>query len=79
MAAQFDSRAWGGLAFRGVLAILFGILAFARPGNTILALAGIVGVIVGVISFTHPHVTVLGSVTYLAIWGAERRLAPSMP
>jgi len=31
---QLDNRIWGGLALRGAIAILFGILALARPGAT---------------------------------------------
>jgi uncharacterized membrane protein HdeD (DUF308 family) len=40
---QFASRLWGGLALRGVVAILFGILAFSRPGGTATALVYLFG------------------------------------
>jgi uncharacterized membrane protein HdeD (DUF308 family) len=44
MAAQrFEGRLWGGLALRGVVAILFGVLAFSRPGTTATALVYLFG------------------------------------
>jgi uncharacterized membrane protein HdeD (DUF308 family) len=46
VAAQFENRTWGGLAFRGVIAILFGILAMARPGITVTGLVYLFGAFV---------------------------------
>jgi uncharacterized membrane protein HdeD (DUF308 family) len=43
MAERIDNRIWGGLALRGVVAILFGILALARPGITVQALLYLFG------------------------------------
>ncbi len=43
MAAQFENRVWGGLALRGVVAILFGILALARPQGAGAALVYLFG------------------------------------
>jgi uncharacterized membrane protein HdeD (DUF308 family) len=44
MATQrFESRLWLGFALRGIVAILFGVLAFARPGTTATALVYIFG------------------------------------
>lgn len=40
---HFDDRLWGGLALRGVIAILFGILALSRPGITVEALVYLFG------------------------------------
>jgi uncharacterized membrane protein HdeD (DUF308 family) len=40
---HFDNRVWGGIALRGVVAILFGILALSRPGVTIAALVLLFG------------------------------------
>jgi uncharacterized membrane protein HdeD (DUF308 family) len=37
---------WGGLALRGVVAILFGLFAFARPGATATALVYVFGIYV---------------------------------
>jgi uncharacterized membrane protein HdeD (DUF308 family) len=42
--ARLDSRIWGGVALRGVVAILFGILALARPDVTALTLVYLFGV-----------------------------------
>jgi uncharacterized membrane protein HdeD (DUF308 family) len=42
-APQIDNRLWGGLFLRGVVAILFGIIAFARPGATATALVYLFG------------------------------------
>jgi len=42
--AHFGNRTWGSLVVRGVLAILFGILAFARPGGTAVGLVYLFGV-----------------------------------
>jgi uncharacterized membrane protein HdeD (DUF308 family) len=39
----FESRLWGGLALRGVVAILFGVLAFLRPGGSATALVYLFG------------------------------------
>jgi uncharacterized membrane protein HdeD (DUF308 family) len=46
VAAQMDNRTWGGLALRGGIAILFGILALARPGTTVTGLAYLFGAFV---------------------------------
>jgi uncharacterized membrane protein HdeD (DUF308 family) len=43
VAARFENRTWGGLALRGVVAVLFGILAFARPGMTAVGLVYLFG------------------------------------
>jgi uncharacterized membrane protein HdeD (DUF308 family) len=43
MAAQFENRTWGGLLLRGFVAILFGILALARPGATVTGLVYLFG------------------------------------
>jgi uncharacterized membrane protein HdeD (DUF308 family) len=40
---SFQSRTWGGLVLRGLVAILFGVLAFARPGTTAAALVYVFG------------------------------------
>jgi uncharacterized membrane protein HdeD (DUF308 family) len=40
---QFDNRVWGAVAFRGLLAILFGIVALSRPGGTITGLLYVFG------------------------------------
>jgi uncharacterized membrane protein HdeD (DUF308 family) len=40
---QLDSRLWGGLGLRGVVAILFGALALSRPGATVMALVYLFG------------------------------------
>jgi uncharacterized membrane protein HdeD (DUF308 family) len=42
--SSLDGRLWGGLALRGVVAILFGILAFSRPGTTAMAIVYLFGV-----------------------------------
>jgi uncharacterized membrane protein HdeD (DUF308 family) len=42
-AQQLDGRLWRGFALRGALAILFGILAFARPDTTATALVYLFG------------------------------------
>jgi uncharacterized membrane protein HdeD (DUF308 family) len=39
-------RSWGSLVFRGVLAILFGVLAFARPGVSLAVLLAFFGAFV---------------------------------
>src|SRR5262245_10722706 len=36
-------RSWGALVFRGILAILFGVLAFARPGVSLAVLLAFFG------------------------------------
>jgi uncharacterized membrane protein HdeD (DUF308 family) len=41
--AEFDNRMWGGLTVRGLLAILFGIFALARPGITAAGLVYLFG------------------------------------
>jgi uncharacterized membrane protein HdeD (DUF308 family) len=41
--AQFENRTWGGLALRGMVAIMFGILALARPGITVHGLVYLFG------------------------------------
>src|SRR5262245_56603203 len=41
--AGFENRVWGGLALRGVIAILFGILALSRPGITVTGLVYLFG------------------------------------
>jgi uncharacterized membrane protein HdeD (DUF308 family) len=43
MADQFDTRTWSGLALRGLIAIVFGILALARPGSGVIGLAYLFG------------------------------------
>jgi uncharacterized membrane protein HdeD (DUF308 family) len=40
---EFDNRIWGGLAFRGLIAIVFGILALSRPGITATGLVYLFG------------------------------------
>jgi uncharacterized membrane protein HdeD (DUF308 family) len=40
---EFDHRVWGGLALRGFLAILFGVLALSRPGATVTGLVYVFG------------------------------------
>lgn len=40
---HLDNRMWGGLALRGLVAILFGLLALTRPGATVLALVYLFG------------------------------------
>jgi uncharacterized membrane protein HdeD (DUF308 family) len=44
VAAQFENRIWGALVLRGLVAILFGGLALARPGTTATALVYLFGV-----------------------------------
>jgi uncharacterized membrane protein HdeD (DUF308 family) len=39
-------RSWGSLVFRGILAILFGVLAFARPGVSLAVLLAFFGAFV---------------------------------
>jgi len=41
--ARFEKHTWGGLALRGLIAIVFGILALARPGASALALVYLFG------------------------------------
>ncbi len=41
--SPFDNRLWGGLALRGVVALLFGFLALARPGITAASLTYLFG------------------------------------
>jgi uncharacterized membrane protein HdeD (DUF308 family) len=58
MMVEVMSRNWGGIALRGVLAILFGIVAFVWPGATVAVLViflgafalleGITNVVIGV-------------------------------
>jgi uncharacterized membrane protein HdeD (DUF308 family) len=51
---QFENRTWGGIAFRGAVAVLFGILALARPGSTVAGLVYLFGAFVfidGVFAF----------------------------
>jgi uncharacterized membrane protein HdeD (DUF308 family) len=43
VAAHFENRVWGGLALRGVIAILFGALALSRPGVTASGLVYVFG------------------------------------
>jgi uncharacterized membrane protein HdeD (DUF308 family) len=40
---QFDNRIWGAVVLRGLLAILFGIIALSRPGGTITGLLYVFG------------------------------------
>jgi uncharacterized membrane protein HdeD (DUF308 family) len=42
-APPFEGRLWGGLALRGVVAILFGVVAFLRPGSSATALVYLFG------------------------------------
>jgi uncharacterized membrane protein HdeD (DUF308 family) len=42
-ATRLDNRVWGGLALRGLVAILFGALALTRPEATVLALVYLFG------------------------------------
>src|SRR5689334_13403900 len=44
MSDRIESRTWGGLIFRGVIAILFGIAVFARPGAAATGLVYLFGV-----------------------------------
>jgi len=42
--SNLSNRVWGGLALRGVVAVLFGIMALTRTGVTVLALVYLFGV-----------------------------------
>src|SRR5262249_9594911 len=42
-APHYEDQVWGGLALRGIVAILFGILALARPGHSAAVLVYIFG------------------------------------
>jgi uncharacterized membrane protein HdeD (DUF308 family) len=41
--ARFEKHTWGGLALRGLIAIVFGIVALMRPGASALALVYLFG------------------------------------
>jgi len=67
--AQFDDRLWGGLALRGVIALLFGILALSRPGITVEALLYLFGAFV----FVNGVFALVASVNVAELhgrWGA---------
>jgi uncharacterized membrane protein HdeD (DUF308 family) len=63
--ATIHARRWGSLVFRGVVSIIFGVLAFAWPEATLVALTllfgayafvdGITAMIVAIQHGPHPH------------------------
>ena len=75
------TQKWWAVALRGILAIVFGIVALAFPGATLVSLAvvfgadavwyvldGILGIGVGMATFLFPGLTAQGLVLLIGVW-----------
>jgi uncharacterized membrane protein HdeD (DUF308 family) len=64
---NFDDSVWGGLALRGIVAILFGVLALTKTGGTI---AGLV-YLFGAFAFVDGVFAVVSSISVVAQFGGR--------
>jgi uncharacterized membrane protein HdeD (DUF308 family) len=77
------AKNWWVLLIRGILAVLFGIMAFTLPDLTAIfvggsarawwfVLLGVLGVIVGVFTFIYPGITAVALLYLIAAWAVVR-------